>query len=274
MKQLIVLFSLLTISLSAAAQVDSTEEAQTTLATTISVAATPAATADSLWDSANTAYINGDYNGAKELYMAIIESGQHSDKLYYNLGNAHYKLGDMAGAILYYQKGLVITPNDKDISYNLAIAQAQIKDQINQVPEFFMHRIARNIGHLLDCTGWSILSLVALVVLFGAALLFLLASQIKRRKVGFTVGLIAAIIFAISSLYALWERSEILEHNRGVVMSQSISIKSSPDHSATDLFMLHSGTTVSIIRQIDNWYEISIADGKSGWIESRRVEKI
>ncbi|MFR9504255.1 MAG: tetratricopeptide repeat protein [Rikenellaceae bacterium] len=274
MKHIILLFSLLAISFAAAADgVDSLALAPEQVTTDIMEVTEPILP-DSLWDRANTAYINADYSGAVDLYTAIADGGLVSEKLFFNLGNAYYKSDDMARAILYYQKALLISPNDVDILYNLGVAQSQIRDQIEEIPEFFLRRWSRSIARMLDCTGWTILSLVALVALLSSILLFVLSSSVALRKCGFGVGLFAALLCCITTLYALGERREILDHNQAVVMSQSISIKSSPDRSATDLFMLHSGTTVKIIREIDNWFEIVIADGKKGWIESNRVEQI
>ncbi len=202
--------------------------------------------ADSLWDSANTAYINGDYDSAVELYTAIADREMVSEKLYFNLGNAYYKRDDLPRAILYYQKALMYAPSDEDIRYNLSVAQSQIRDQIEVVPEFFLRKWSRSVGRMFNSLGWTIISLVALVALLGGLLAFLLSHSIAVRKSGFGVGLFAAIICCISTLYALDERRELLEHNSAVVMSQSIAIKSSPDRSSTDLFVLHSGTTLKI----------------------------
>lgn len=66
----------------------------------------------------------------------------------------------------------------------------------------------------------------------------------------------------------------MLRREQAVVMSSAISVKSSPDRSATDLFVLHEGTKVRIATEIDGWYEIVIADGKKGWTESRNIEQI
>ncbi len=271
MRDLFIIFSLLTLSLSAVANQPDSLVVESQLE---EVAAEQISDPNLLWDSANTAYINGSYSEAIELYSSIEEQGLMSDKLYFNLGNAHYKNNDMAHAILYYQKALVITPNDADFIYNLEVAQAQIKDQIEEIPEFFLRKWSRAISRSLDCTGWSIISLVALGVLLASILIFLLSNSIALRKSGFGVGLFAALILFISTIYALDERQEMLNNDMGVIMSQSIAIKSSPDRSATDLFMLHSGTTVKILRELDDWYEIVIADGKTGWIESKRVAEI
>ncbi|MFI3281615.1 MAG: tetratricopeptide repeat protein [Rikenellaceae bacterium] len=275
MKHILILISLLSLSLWAVAEeVDSLAQSSVEVEVEVEVEEQSIIAPDSLWDSANTAYINAQYSDAVELYTAIVDQGLISEKLFFNLGNAYYKNDNIAKAILYYQKGLLISPNSKDILYNLAIAQSQTKDQIEEIPELFFHRWNRSIARMLDCTGWSIISLIALSLLLAGLLLFLLGGAIPLRKTGFRIGLFAAIIFTVTTLYALGERREIIEHNSAVIMSRSISIKSSPDRSATDLFMLHSGTTVKILREMDDWYEIMIADGKEGWIESKRVEKI
>ncbi|MFI3324130.1 MAG: tetratricopeptide repeat protein [Rikenellaceae bacterium] len=275
MKYILVLFSLLASIFSVvAAPIDSLEVAPSPQIEEATDATQAPIKPDTLWDSANTAYINGDYSAAVALYGTIEQQGLVSAKLFYNMGNAHYKLDDMARAILYYQRALLLSPNDEDTLYNLGIAQSQIKDQIEVIPEFFVRKWSRSVARMLDCTGWTILSLVALVALLAALLAFFLSGSIAMRKWSFGVGLLAAVIGCAATLYALDDRRELLDHNSAVVMSQSISIKSSPDRSATDLFMLHSGTTVQIIRSLDDWHEIVIADGKKGWIESRRVEKI
>ncbi len=274
MKYILVLFSLLASIFSAmAAPADSLEVTPSPQAVAEQATEAPIKP-DTLWDSANTAYINGDYRAAVALYGSIEEQGLVSAKLFYNMGNAHYKLDDMARAILYYQRALLHSPNDEDTLYNLGIAQSQIKDQIEVIPEFFVRKWSRSVARMLDCTGWTILSLAALVALLIALLAFFLGGSITMRKWSFGIGLLAVVMGCAATLYALEDRRALLEHNSAVVMSQSISIKSSPDRSATDLFMLHSGTTVQITRSLDDWYEIVIADGKKGWIESRRVEKI
>ena len=53
-----------------------------------------------------------------------------------------------------------------------------------------------------------------------------------------------------------------------------MAVKSSPDRSATDLFVLHEGTLVRITDRLDGWCEVTIADGKKGWIDGRTIETI
>ena len=78
---------------------------------------------DSVFSEANTLYNNGKYAEAIDKYESILDSDQHSAELYFNLGNANYKLNNIAPSIYYYEKALLLEPNDKDIQNNLAFAQ-------------------------------------------------------------------------------------------------------------------------------------------------------
>ncbi len=229
---------------------------------------------DSLWDRANTAYINEDFDGAMQIYNSIVERGLLSEKLYFNMGNTYYKQGDVARAILYYQKAKKLSPADDDILYNLRVAEAHTKDRIEQVPEFFLKSWSRSIESLFGCTGWTILSLVSIAILFASILLFLLSSNIRLRKSGFGVGILALLLAITSTIYASSQRQYMIEHSSAVVMSRTLSVKSSPDRAATDLFVLHEGTTVDIVERLGDWCNITIADGKKGWVEAKRIEVI
>lgn len=226
------------------------------------------------WESGNKAYIDGDYNKAIAEYDAILDGGEYSMKLYYNLANAYFKVGSIGKAILYYNKALRIAPSQEDIRHNLAIAEAQTKDRIVAIPEFFINRWLRTLRNTMSCGTWSLLSLLFFGVLLSFTLLFLLASRIRWRKVGFYGALFSLVMFVAVTLFAISSRNDILQHEEAIVMGSAVSIKSSPDRSATDLFVLHEGTKVRIIAEVDEWREIVIADGKKGWVEVKNIEQI
>lgn len=237
-------------------------------------AANVAATPDQLWDRANTAYINGDYHAATEVYKEILARGLSSMKLYYNLGNACFKEGELGEAILYYHRALRLAPGNDDIRYNLGVAEARTKDNIEQIPEFFLTEWLRSVRHMMSCTAWSIFSLVALVAALALSLLYLLARRLSLRKGGFYGTLAALLLFVVTTWFAWGERREMLDDTQAVVMALSTAVKSSPDRSATDLFVLHEGTLVEITNRLEGWCEVTIADGKKGWLESKTIETI
>lgn len=230
--------------------------------------------AEKSWDAANKAYQEADYKRAETLYRAILEQGLHSAKLYYNLANTLFKQEQLGEAILYYNKALRLSPADEDVRHNLEYAENSTKDSIEQIPEFFLFAWIRAVRNLMSCDGWTIFSLVILVIGLAAALFYLLAQRISTRKAGFYVMVLAALLFLVATLFANYERKAIVNHNEAIVMSSAVSVKSSPDRAATELFVLHEGTKLSIGERMDGWVEVRIADGRKGWIESSRIAEI
>ena len=240
----------------------------------MSVVGVMAQTSAERWEVGNKAYIEGNYDKAIEEYTAILDGGEYSMKLYYNLANAYFKTGAMGKAILYYNKALRIAPSQEDIRHNLALAEAQTKDRIAVIPEFFLNRWLRTMRNSMSCTAWSVLSLVWLGVMLAFGLLFLLASRIRWRKVGFYGALCAFVLFVATTSFAVSSRNDMLSHSEAIVMGTAISVKSSPDRSATDLFVLHEGTKVKVLTEVDEWVEVVIADGKKGWTLRSNIETI
>ena len=78
---------------------------------------------ETLFEEANTLYNKGKYGEAIDKYTSILETGNHSASLYFNLANANYKLNNIAPSIYFYEKALQLAPNDSDINNNLAFAQ-------------------------------------------------------------------------------------------------------------------------------------------------------
>jgi tetratricopeptide (TPR) repeat protein len=229
---------------------------------------------DELWQIANTAYNAGNYAQAEECYTRIVEQGLHSAALYYNLANAHFKQDELGKAMLYYNRALRLRPNDEDIRHNLEYAEQSTKDSIEEIPEFFLKTWIKSLRGALSCTAWSILSLLMLVAALVCGLLYLLAQRLSLRKIGFYLMAVTALLFVVTTAFAWSERNMLVERSEAIIMNSAVSIKSSPDRSATELFVLHEGTKVTIGETIDGWAEVRIADGRKGWIEQERIERI
>lgn len=230
--------------------------------------------ADALWDRANTAYINNDFRTAAALYERIAAEGLQSGKLYYNLGNARFKEGSLGRAILSYRRALALDPRSEDARYNLRVAERMTKDRIEAVPEFFLTGWLRECRALLSGTAWAVCSLAALGGLLAAVLLFLLSRRLLWRKTGFYAACALLLLAFATFCFASSDRRERLRNATAVVLAESVAVKSSPDRSATDLFVLHEGTTVEISGELGAWCEITIADGKRGWMEQAKLERV
>ena len=131
-------------------------------------AASPVAVSDSLWTAGVEAYSEGRWDQALDVWQALEVSGAESVRLYCNIGDAWFKQGDVARAILYYERALKCDPSDADARYNLAFAQGFIQDKIESVPEFFLTTWVRRLGRALSSDLWAILFLVFLALAAGA----------------------------------------------------------------------------------------------------------
>ena len=230
---------------------------------------------DSLWNAGVAAYTEGDFASALQDWEDVRATGLMSKELYYNLGNAYFKTGEMAQSILWYERALKLDPSDADIRHNLEYARSLTQDRIEEVPEIFFEQWGHAMCYLLPSNTWAVLCLVFLAAAIAMALLFLLGSTAGRRRVGFFVG-IACLLFAFLGWdFAQWQRQEALAQDRAIVMRPVSSVKSSPSaESAKDLFILHEGTRVKILDNVGSYSNIELGDGRQGWIPSGDIEVI
>jgi tetratricopeptide (TPR) repeat protein len=229
---------------------------------------------EALWGRANDSYAAGEYDVALADYEAILNQGKYSAVLYYNLANTYFKLDQLGKAILYYNRALRLSPTDEDIRHNLEYAEQMTKDSIEEIPEFVLTTWMKAVRGVCSATAWTIISLIMLVLALSMALVYLLAHRLSLRKTGFYVMAVAGLLFIVTTLFALSEREQVVDSREAIVMNSAVSIKSSPDRAAVELFVLHEGTKVYIGSEMAGWAEVRIADGRKGWIETNRIEKI
>lgn len=239
-----------------------------------STTAAPTEQAQEQWSRANTLYTAGDYNGAVATYDSIVNEGLVSTRLYYNLANAYFKSGKLGEAILYYNKAAKLSPNDDDVAYNLAYAQSFIKDKIESVPTSGVARVVGGVGNLMGADAWGVVSLVLLGLALVCGALYLLLVRRSARKASFVCAVVFAALTLVAVAYGAAERGDLLAADEAVVLSSAAAVKSSPERSSKDLFILHEGTKVEVLDEFGSWREIRIADGNKGWIQSSAIEVI
>lgn len=223
---------------------------------------------------ADSAYIRGQYQQAIKDYEMLLKQGASAD-LYYNLGNAYYRSENITRAVLNYERALLLSPGDRDIRFNLQIARAKTIDKIVPESEMFFFTWYRSLVNLMSVDAWAWTALIALALLIVLLLVYLFSERIWLRKIGFFGGFVLLILFALSNLFAWQQKQDLLFRKGAIVISPSVTVKSTPAKNGTDLFNLHEGTKVSITDgTMKGWMGIRIADGKEGWIESNMIEEI
>ena len=227
---------------------------------------------DTLWEQGVAAYGDARWQDAADAWTQIAGAGLESASLYYNIGNAFYKGGDNAHAILWYERALKVDPSYEDARVNLEFVRTQVQDRIEEVPEFFLEAWGRKMCWSLPSNVWAILCLVLLAGTLACALLFLLGSG-RSRKIGFFVGLVLLLGTLLCLDFAFWQRTDALSHDGAIVTEAVSEVKSSPG-SGVSLFVLHEGTRVKLLETVGDWENISLADGRQGWIKRSALEVI
>jgi tetratricopeptide (TPR) repeat protein len=228
----------------------------------------------SLFEQANSEYKKGNYDTAIVLYQTITKSGFESAELYFNIGNAYFKKKDIAHSILYFERAKQLSPNDDEILFNLQLSQTLIVDKINVLPEFFLKRWWRIFSEVFSSDSWAKISITLFVLTLILLALYLFSNRIIIKKIAFAVAIIS-ISFSIISFSHSYRLKTINESkSSAIVMTASVTIKSSPDETGTELFVLHEGAKVMIIDEVGEWIRIKIADGNNGWLKRADIEQI
>lgn len=230
---------------------------------------------DSLWNAGVDAYARGLWEQALEDWRKIESLGIESVDLYYNMGNASYKQGDISHAILWYERALKIDPSDADSRNNLAFVNGFVQDHIDVVPEFFLKQWVRRLSYIMGSDAWAIAACLMFAVLLALVLVFLLSGKRGARQAGFFGAIAALLLTALSLGCSFAQRADYFRADKAIVVSAVTSAKSAPgSETSADLFVLHEGTKVHILDTVGDWLRVEIADGRQGWLPSSTLEII
>ena len=234
----------------------------------------PLCAQESTLKEAEEAYAKEDYTQAIELYESILKSYGESAMVYYNLGNAYYKAGKVAPAILNYERALLLNPGDSDTRFNLQVARQKTVDKIEPIGEFFLTRWIGTVEDVYSADGWAKWGVAFFVLFIGCLVLFFFSKWIRLKKIGFFAGICFLLISLVANLFADSQQDKLLHRADAIVFASTVTVKSSPDASGTDLFILHEGTKVTIKSTLGEWSEIQLEDGNVGWMPSKEIQQI
>jgi tetratricopeptide (TPR) repeat protein len=227
-----------------------------------------------LYHKANIAYQKMDYPAAVSLYEQLIKTGNISADVYYNLGNAYFKNGNAPRAILNYERAKKLNPEDEDINFNLKIASLKVMDKMDVIPEVFYKRWIRAIAMSFPSNTWTTLFIILVWFLFGAAAFYMTGQTSALKKISFVLIMVFAFLSVSSFVFAKKRYAISRQEKQSIIITPSVYIKSSPDEKGNDLFILHEGTKVDVLDELNGWDKIRIANGTIGWMKSTDLENI
>lgn len=227
-----------------------------------------------LWDKANAFYATESYEEAISAYEQIISGGEESAKLYFNLGNAYYKSGNVNRAILNFERAKLLAPHDEDIAFNLEIANQHVVSKVEVLPKPFFLRWKDSVIKTFPADTWGIISASAFVLFLVFLGLFLFGKTVSTKKLAFWLGIVVFVGSCFTFSFASEQKSKIKNRKHAIVFCPRYEVKSSPSESGTNLFLIYEGVKVEITDSLSTWKEIRLADGKKGWIPENCLEKI
>jgi tetratricopeptide (TPR) repeat protein len=234
----------------------------------------PAQTPEQQLRQANQLYQQGKFPEAREAYGAILKSGVESPELLYNLGNACYKCGSIPAAILNYERARRLLPGDEDLRHNLQIANMVITDRIEPAPRLFVWDYWDGIKNWFSLPGLTLAVYLFYALVAVMAAMFFLARTYALRKIAILAGSGSFVLFLFLLVVMIARLGDVSRTDEGVVMSQIVTVKNSPDAKSSDAFVLHGGVKVQLIDRVGSWSKVRIADGKVGWLEASALEVI
>jgi len=229
---------------------------------------------DSILLRAEQYYQQNEFSKAIAEYQSLAESGWISAELFYNLGNAYFKNHDIKSAILYFERAKRLAPNDEAIDFNLNLSRSLIFDKVEALPELFLITWCKAIRDWMTIRTWSWWSIGSFVAMLMLSLLFLFVRNMSVRRLAFGLSVFCFVLSLATFTFAYLQKANIERTDEAIVFAPSVTIKSSPDDSGNNLFILHEGIKVRIEDQIGEWCEVRIADGNKGWMRMSELKII
>lgn len=228
---------------------------------------------DSLFSNATDLAKDGAYAEAIDIFNSIITQNYVSPELYYNLGNCHYESGDLAKAILSFERAIKLKPNDSRISKNLEIARSEVESDIIEVEDFILMRLWRMGALLLSPKGWMILQILLTCLFCVATYFWQFGNSETKRFRGFSFGIAAIIFLGISVFFGSRSFADSKSQDMAIIMFQDV-IRSGPDARTNEINPVFEGQKIRIIDKIDQWYKVQLLNKEEGWIATESVELI
>jgi tetratricopeptide (TPR) repeat protein len=222
---------------------------------------------------ANDYYQKEKYSEAIGRYLDLVQRGYRDPSIFYNLGNAYFKMGELGRAILFYEKARMLLPRDDDIQKNLAYANSLAIDRI-EAKSSGLFSLWQRVTDFLTLNELTIIFSVIYLILNFLGILIIRKKEAAVRQRLFQLLILFSVMFILAGGILFYRIYEFKVAQCGVITSRAVEVKSGPEPNLATLFSLHEGTTFSIHQQRGDWFQITLKNGLIGWLQSKDIQKI
>ncbi|MDX1753628.1 MAG: tetratricopeptide repeat protein [Salinimicrobium sediminis] len=227
-----------------------------------------------LFEAANNAYAEGNYEEAVAKYEQILENGETSAELHYNLGNSYYKLSRIAPSIYHFEKALQLDPGNEDARNNLTFARTMAIDALGTEESEGFWGIFDRSTSAFSAAGWAWVAIICMMVFIVFFLVYYFSRRSMIKRMTF-IGSMFFIVLAISSVIIGFLKKDLQqESNFAIIFSEEVEVKSEPSVRAGEAFLLHEGAKVKITENFQEWVEIELPNGSQGWMQENDLKRL
>lgn len=215
---------------------------------------------------ADSAYKAQDFNTAYQIWESLILKGYVTDDLYYNLGNASYRMGDISDAIWFYKKAILLSKYNTNAKVNLNLlvnkGYAQLLPQPMGFTAFINNMLFAIPYNILFWITWSLFVLLTIFIF-----LFIFKKNTNRGHL-FWIITVSTIFFLYCFISFIYQNININNSKNAIVATQSTNLRSSPDSLSIAIAIINEGTEVKCIESIGDWQKVLTPNQKKGWLPS------
>ena len=229
---------------------------------------------EALFEEANSAYQNANYEAAINTYEQILSNGETSAELYFNLGNAHYKLNHVGPSIFYYEKALQLDPKDEDILNNIEFARNMAIDDIEEVQDTGLDQWINGLISIFSFSTWAVLSIVWSVIFVVFFLLYYFSYRPLYKRIFFTTSMVGVLLCLVSVIFAFQQEAYIQDNQFAIIFEEEVGVREEPNLRGDASFELHEGTKAKVLEDFQDWSRIELANGAQGWVKKSAIRKL
>lgn len=223
----------------------------------------------------NRRYQEEDFTGAIEAYRSVLDAGFESGDLYFNLGNAWFREGELGPAILAWERAARLLPSDPDVQANLELARSLTVDDVTPQETFWLLQLWDGWIHLLPRD--LLLGVVGIAwLLTGSAVVArVLSREPQRRRLATRTALGSGGLFLLFGIGLLVRETGLGRPTVAIVLADQVTVQSAPVADADQtLFTVHEGLRVKVERRTEAWAEVTLEDGRVGWVPADAIEVV
>jgi len=231
-------------------------------------------TPDLLFEKGNDLYNKGEFESAINEYDKILENEIHSAELYFNMGNSFYRLNKVAESNFYFEKALLLSPNNEEILDNLSFAKNMTLDAIEELPETQVQQNINFIIYLFSTRTWAFISIGLMSLFFITALFYLFSFNPIYKRFYFLLSIIFLVISFITSSLVWQETQNNNKIKKGIIFAKELPVFSEPNNRNEEIFSLHEGTKVELLDKLRGWEKIRLVNGSEGWVINNQIKPL